>query len=228
MHAIQGNLRPQVRAQLVSRRTAVRGLGGVGIAMLVAAAPGLTQATAGDQITHERFAPAPGDDPAAVIEAYVAAVNAGDLDAILALYDDNTFHIALPSPDGSAGVCVGKEQFRMWYEQSLANGDQVAVEDGTLAVDGNQATFVARLSSEPWRKLGVETLEATSEIVVIDGRIMTHVVVLGPESMRQLQTARETAANQGMGRTSDMLMSAPQREEMWAGPSERRLPGEPY
>ena len=114
---------------------------------------------------------AASDDPAAVIEAYEAAVNAGDLDAILALYDDEAFHIALPSPDGSAGVCLGKEQFRMWYEQSLANGERVDVADGTVTVNGNQATFTARLSSEPWSKLGIDTLEATSEIVVIDGRI---------------------------------------------------------
>jgi hypothetical protein len=161
------------------------------------------------------FAPSYGDDPAALIEDYVAAVNAGDLEAILALYDDNAFHIALPSPDGSAGVCVGKEQFRMWYEQSLANGDRIEVDDSTLTVDGNQATFVARLSSEPWRKLGVETLEATSEIVVIDGRIMTHVVVLNPDSVRQLLDARGATEDLALG--SEPLL-----------PSERRMPGQPY
>jgi ketosteroid isomerase-like protein len=133
-------------------------------------------------------------DPAVVIGDYVAAVNAGDLDAILALYSDDAFHIALPSADGSHGVCVGKEQFRMWYEQSLANGDRVAVEDDSIAVDGNQATFVAKISSEPWTKLGLKSLDATSEIVVIDGQIMTHVVVLTPESVRQLQAAEAKAA----------------------------------
>ena len=137
---------------------------------------------------------AAADDPAALIEDYVAAVNAGDLEAILALYDDDAFHIALPSADGSAGVCVGKEQFRMWYEQSLANGERMTVDEDTITINGNQATFVARLSSEPWGKLGVETLEATSEIVVIDGRIMTHVVALTPESVRELQAAEAKAA----------------------------------
>ncbi len=73
--------------------------------------------------------------------------------------------------------------------------ERVEVVDGTLAVDGNQATFVARLSSEPWDKLGVEALEATSEIVVIDGRIMTHVVLLTPESVRQLQAAGGTTSH---------------------------------
>ena len=102
-------------------------------------------------------------------------------------------HIFLPTPDGSAGVCLGKANFRLWYEQSLANGDRVALEDGSLAVDGNQGTYLTRISSEPWRRLGLERLAAQADLVVIDGRIMTHVVSLTPESVRQLQIARGTA-----------------------------------
>ena len=177
----------------VSRRTALRGLGGAGLATALAVgAGGQISAHSGHQMTTARLAAISVDDPAAVIEAYIAAANASDLDAILALYDDDAFHIALPSPDGSAGVCVGKEQFTMWYEQSLANGERVELEDGSLAVDGNQATFLAKITSEPWRKLGLEALEAHSEVVVVDGRIMTHVVLLTPESVRQLQAARGT------------------------------------
>jgi hypothetical protein len=78
----------------------------------------------------------------------------------------------------------------MWYEQSLANRDRVELEDGTLAVDGNQASFVTQITSEPWRKLGLGALTAQSDLVVIDGRIMTHVVSLTPDSVRQLQAAR--------------------------------------
>ena len=177
----------------VSRRTALRGLGGAGLATALAfGTAGRISAHGDHQMTTAQFAPSSDADPAAVIEAYIAAANAGDLEAILALYDDDAFHIALPSPDGSAGVCVGKEQFTMWYEQSLANGERVELEDGSLAVDGNQASFVTRISSEPWRKLGVEELEAHAEVVVIDGRIMTHVVLLTPESVRTLQAARGT------------------------------------
>ena len=133
---------------------------------------------------------AQSDDPAAVVEAYVAAVNAGNLAAILGLYADDAVHIALPTPDGSAGVCLGKEQFGMWYKQSVADKDRVEVVDGTLAVDGDRVTFVARLASDPWRELGIEALEANTEAVVVDGRIASHVVMLTPESVRELLTAR--------------------------------------
>jgi hypothetical protein len=83
----------------------------------------------------------------------------------------------------------------MWYEQSVANADRVEIEQDTLAIDGNQATFVARISSDPWRELGLDALEANAELVIIDGRIATHVVLLTPESMRQLATARETTTS---------------------------------
>jgi ketosteroid isomerase-like protein len=183
----------------VSRRTALRGLGGAGLATALAIGTAGRLSAHGDhQMTPARFALSSDADPAAVIEAYIAAANAGDLEAILALYADDAFHIALPSPDGSAGVCVGKAQFTMWYEQSLANGDRVELEDGSLAVDGNQATFVTRITSEPWSKLGLDALAAQSEMVVIDGRIATHVVLLTPESVRKLQTARGAISNQLM------------------------------
>jgi hypothetical protein len=178
----------------VSRRTALRGLGGAGLATALAVGiGGQVSAQHNHPITTVQFAPTSGDDPASVIEAYIAAANGGDLEEILALYDDDAFHIHLPSADGSPGVCVGKEQFRMWYEQSLAHGERVTLEEGTLAVDGNQASFVVRLTSEPWSKLGLEALEAQSEMVVIDGRIATHVVLLTPDSVRQLQAARNAA-----------------------------------
>ena len=144
--------RTAVAPDSISRRVALRGLGGAGLAALAFRIPAYVAADEGDRIANALF-PASGNDPATLITDYVAAVNAGDLEAILALYNDDAFHIALPSPDGSAGVCLGKEQFRMWYEQSVARGDRIQIEEGTLTVDGNQATYLARLSSEPWHKL---------------------------------------------------------------------------
>jgi hypothetical protein len=194
MTAIKDDLRTTTLTTGLSRRTALRGLGGAGLATALAIGTAGRLSAHGDhQMTTAPFALSSDTDPAAVIEAYIAAANSGDLEDILALYADDAFHIHLPSADGSPGVCVGKDQFRMWYEMSLANGERVALEDGTLAVDGNQATFLVRITSEPWSKLGLEALDAHSEMVVIDGRIATHVVLLTPESVRQLQAARATA-----------------------------------
>jgi ketosteroid isomerase-like protein len=194
MTAINDDLRTTTLMSGVSRRTALRGLGGAGLATALAVGTaGRLSAHTGHASATALVRAAASDEPAAMIEAYIAAVNAGDLEAILDLYADDAVHIFLPTPDGSAGVCLGKANFRMWYEQSLANGDRLELEDGTLAVDGNQATFLTQISSEPWRKLGLAALEAKADLVVIDGRIMTHVVTLTPESVRTLQAARGTA-----------------------------------
>ena len=190
MDAITNDLQATGLTHCVSRRTALRGLSGGLAAALAFAAPIRAGASSEDRIANALFGAASSNDPGTVIEAYLAAVNAGDLEAILALYADDAVHVFLPTPDGSAGVCLGKEQFRMWYEQSLANRDRVELEDGTLAVDSNQATYLTRISSDPWRALGLESLEAKADLVVIDGRIMTHLVTLTPDSVRQLQAAR--------------------------------------
>jgi hypothetical protein len=194
MNPISGDCRTPMSMHSLSRRTALRGLGGAGLAAALAASTTSRVAAHTDHgIAPVRFAPSSDEDPAAVIAAYIAAANSGDLEDILALYADDAFHIHLPSADGSPGVCVGKDQFRMWYEQSLAHGERVALEEGSVAVDGNQASFRVSISSEPWSKLGLEALEAQSEMVVIDGRIATHVVLLTPDSVRQLQAARDAA-----------------------------------
>ena len=207
MDAINDTLRTWTLTHAISRRTALRGLVGAAVAAAFAGGiPGRAGADDGDRIANAMFAPAAGGDPAGVIDAYVAAVNAGDLEGILALYDDKAVHIVLPTADGSAGVCLGKAQFRLWYEQSLANGDRIAVADDTLAVDGNQAVFATRITSDPWTKLGLAALEAHAEMVLIDGRIMTHVVVLTPESVRALQSARETAGQRIADETAQLTI----------------------
>ncbi len=130
-------------------------------------------------------------DPAAVVQAYVAAVNAGDLEWISAMYATDAVHVALPAAEGS-GVCLGKEQVRLFYEQGVANGDHIEVVDGTLEAVGDRVTFIARLSSDPWQKLGLDALDANVEVVVKDGRFTTHVVMLTPGSAWTLLTALGT------------------------------------
>jgi hypothetical protein len=220
MNAIDGDLRPTTFTNRVSRRTALRGLGGASLAGALAfGAAGRVRASSEDRIATALFGAVSNNDPAAVIKAYVAAVNASDLDAILDLYADDAVHIFLPTADGSAGVCLGKAQFRMWYEQSLANGDRLELADGSLAIDGNQAAYVARISSNPWTKVGVDALEAHADLVIIDGRIMTHVVTLTPDSVRKLQAARGTTAARMMGSEATLVSSLP---------PQRGMPGKPY
>ena len=62
----------------------------------------------------------------------------------------------------------------------------------------------------------MESLEAKTDLVVIDGHIVTHLVTLTPESVRTLQAARGTITDLTMSSAAPLL------------PSERRGSGEPY
>ena len=71
-------------------------------------------------------------DPAAMtaaVHAYVAALNAGDLDAIVALYADDA---SVEDPVGSTPL-VGTEAIRAFYARSTAIALQVTL-DGEVRV----------------------------------------------------------------------------------------------
>lgn len=78
-------------------------------------------------------------DPAAMtaaVHAYVAALNAGDLDAIVALYADDA---SVEDPVGSTPL-VGTEAIRAFYARSTAIALQVTL-DGEVRVAGNECAF---------------------------------------------------------------------------------------
>ncbi|WP_326538457.1 AtzH-like domain-containing protein [Pseudorhodoferax sp.] len=78
-------------------------------------------------------------DPAAMtaaVHAYVAALNAGDLDAIVALYADDA---SVEDPVGSTPL-VGTEAIRAFYARSTAMPLQVTL-DGEVRVAGNECAF---------------------------------------------------------------------------------------
>ena len=169
----------------LTRRTALRGIGAAGIAAAGIAALGRVAPSA--SATHD-----PQADPAKLIEGYVAAVNAADLEAILACYTDDAVHVALPTADGSAGVCVGKANFRLFYEGAIANKDRIALVPDSLNADGERVSFRVRTTSKPWTELGLGALEAEAEATVVDGCITTHVVMLAPGAVRELLAAQGT------------------------------------
>lgn len=174
----------------LTRRAALRRIGAAGLAAAGVALAGRLGPAA--VATHD-----PTADPAAVIATYAAAVNAGNLDAILSCYTDDAIHVALPTPDGSAGVCYGKSQFRVFYEQAIANGDTIELVPESLTVDGERVAFRVLTRSEPWTALGLGALEADSEAIVVDGCILTHVVMLTAGAVRQLLVAQGIAVDAG-------------------------------
>lgn len=78
----------------------------------------------------------PSPTPEAVVRAYVQALNAGDLEAIVALYAEDG---KVEDPVGSAPV-VGRGAIRAFYARSLATPLQVRLE-GPVRVAGRECAF---------------------------------------------------------------------------------------
>ena len=74
--------------------------------------------------------------PEAVVPAYVAALNAGDLEAIVALYADDA---SVEDPVGSAPH-RGRQAIRAFYARSVAVPLEVALE-GPVRVAGRECAF---------------------------------------------------------------------------------------
>ncbi|TXH55634.1 MAG: steroid delta-isomerase [Burkholderiaceae bacterium] len=74
--------------------------------------------------------------PEAVVHAYVAALNAGDLEAIVALYADDA---SVEDPVGSAPH-RGRQAIRAFYARSVAVPLEVALE-GPVRVAGRECAF---------------------------------------------------------------------------------------
>jgi len=79
----------------------------------------------------------------AAVQAYLAALNVGDLEAIVALYADDA---VVEDPVGSAPRC-GLDEIRAFYAGSLKLGLQAALEGQVRAVAG-EAAFAFSVSFE--------------------------------------------------------------------------------
>lgn len=74
--------------------------------------------------------------PEAVVHEYLRALNAGDLEAIVALYADDA---TVEDPVGSAPV-AGREAIRAFYARSLTMSLDARLE-GPVRVAGNECAF---------------------------------------------------------------------------------------
>ena len=150
--------------------------------------------------------------PLALAQAVVAAENAHDVDAAVALFAEDAV-ATLPqytrtTPDG----------IRAW-QQELA--DQHF--HGTLVaprVDGDRVSWTGHIWLDPLRGLGIAPLAGQWDIVVRDGRIKAFTFAFSPEGMARLQAAIAAAS---AGQAADT--PAPEAEAVPADPTPPPPPG---
>ena len=128
-------------------------------------------------------------NPAAVIEAVYAAVEAQDLDAAGALLADDAVLVLIPPPPGTNGTFVGKEAVLGWYASLIANN--FTIDLGNVEEDGNRVT----LTNLTWvDDLPIAPVEFDGAGIVQNGLVKTISWTMTPASMQQLGAAMESEA----------------------------------
>jgi ketosteroid isomerase-like protein len=126
-------------------------------------------------------------DPVAVVTALYEAVNAGDVEAALALYsDDAGIYMPVPPP-GMPDTYTGKEEVRAWIEDEVARNTEYVL----LATQVDGATVVATTSvaDDVLRSFGLTSLEQTDEFTIEDGKVTARTHVFTEESLATLGAA---------------------------------------
>ena len=124
-------------------------------------------------------------DPVAIVMALDEAVNAGRLEAALALFSDEavaTFP-GLPEPNRFAG----KEQIRSWLQSDISEG--IHVDASERQAQGERVTWTGRISLAAWRERGIAPIEGMAEAIVRDSRIVSFTYAVSPESLVRMQQA---------------------------------------
>jgi hypothetical protein len=117
------------------------------------------------------------------------ALNAGDIEAALAVYaEDGVLDL------GPFGKFSGKEELRASFENELSLNAEWQVDN--FQVDGNTVTFTSRYTSDAMKGLGV-TLEAVETMTFEDGVIVLDQWMITDESFAEFQAATASLPETG-------------------------------
>jgi hypothetical protein len=126
-------------------------------------------------------------DPMSIINAWVEALNAGDIDAALSYLADDAVVQIVPSAPGTSGVFTGKGEVRGWYETIVGQNGVTALSD--CQVDGETVTCVNNYAEDSFRSLGIDIVVGEWVAVVREGKLQSYTFTMSEESLAALMAA---------------------------------------
>jgi predicted ester cyclase len=130
-------------------------------------------------------------DPESVLRGiFEDALNAKDIDRALASVADDAVITIIQGPNQI--VFTGKEEIRGWWQQTQV-AENTFIQVSNFHVDGDKATWFARVSADPFRALGVDFVNCTCETVVQGGLLRSHTLTITAESIAKIQIATNKA-----------------------------------
>ena len=125
-----------------------------------------TEANAGGEVRGQIVNAAAQADPAALVEQYLAAISAGDVDAAVALFTDD---VVLEGDVCNLDACVGIDAARASTEQDVE--DQINLTLASAEVIDGTVTGTVELRSPELTQFGIERLVFALTAEVRDGKI---------------------------------------------------------
>ncbi|MDY7077291.1 MAG: nuclear transport factor 2 family protein [Chloroflexota bacterium] len=126
--------------------------------------------------------------PEAVVNAALDAWNAGDVEALKALFADDA---AACFPDWGDECTTGAEEIGDWIEELVAANFSIEAE--SIEVEGDTVTVVAKVWADPTRELGIAPLVTIDVYTVQGGKITSQTSTLTEESAAKLMEAMVAA-----------------------------------
>lgn len=128
-----------------------------------------------------------GPSPMKVTEEFEAAVNAGNVDAAMALMADN---VEVTDPQNNK--MSGKDQVRAGLEAALKMNAKCELV-GTRTVEGNMVTWTSNATNDEFTKMGVAPMAVKSEATLENGKITMLNMSFTPEAAAKMQMAMNEA-----------------------------------
>ena len=134
-------------------------------------------------------------DPVAVVTALYEAVNAGDVEAAVALFADGAIMNVPVAPPNMPAKYTGKAEIRLWLESEVAQHTEYVLNE--TQIDEGTVTATISLSDDILQGLGIAPLEMTDEFTIQDGKITARTLVPTDESVAKMQAAVATLPETG-------------------------------
>jgi hypothetical protein len=126
-------------------------------------------------------------DPVSTINAWVEALNAGDIDSALSYLADDAVVQIVPAAPGTSGIFTGKGEVRGWYETIVGQHGVTALSD--CQVDGETVTCVNNYAEDSFRSLDIDFVVGEWVAVVREGKLQSYTFTMSDESLAALMAA---------------------------------------
>ena len=122
-----------------------------------------------------------------IINDWVEALNAGDIEAALSYLADSAVVQIVPSAPGTSGIFTGKEKVRGWYETVVGQNGLTVLSD--CQIDGETVTCANTYAEDSFRSLGIDSVVGEWVAVVRDGKLQSYTFTMSDESLAALMAA---------------------------------------